>query len=375
MGIYEKLGVRRVVNAYGNLTLLGGSIIPPEALRAMSEANKSFVDMQELHERAGKIVAEICGVEAAYVTSGAAAALVLASAVCMTGDDPAKMRQLPDTTGMKSEVIIQKSTRYSYDRCMEVAGAKFVEAGSPSRTTPGDVEKAITNKTASILYGISASRGKDVVPLEEVIRIAKKHGVPVIVDAAAEVYPPENFKKFVAMGADLVAFGGKYWGAPQASGILLGRRDLVQSAAKQGYIGFEYFQSRGLGRGMKVDRQSVVGLIVALQRWMKMDHDRALRAWDRRVRYLVKELNAIEGVSAEPAVWRDGKAYQARVKFEGKALKMTLAGVVKALKDGKPSVRVRVEDGGGAILVNTRTLLEGEERIVIRRVRETVRKS
>lgn len=373
MDIYEKLGIRRVVNAYGNLTLLGGSIIPPEALKAMDEANESFVDMQELHERAGQIVAETCGVEAAYVTSGAAAALILASAACMTGNDLAKMRQLPDTTGMKSEVIIQMGTRYSYDRCMEVPGAKFVEAGSPSKTISSDIEKAITNKTAAILYGMSASREKDVVPLEEVIRIAKKHGVPVIVDAAAEVYPLENFKKFVAMGADLVAFGGKYWGAPQASGILLGRKDLVQSAVRQGYIGFEHFQSRGLGRGMKVDRQSVIGLIVALQRWMKMDHDRALRASDRKVRSLVKELNAVRGVSAEPAVWRDGKAYQARVKFDEKALKMTLADVVKALKDGKPSVRVRVEDGGRAILVNTRTLLEGEERIVVRRIREVVK--
>jgi len=375
LGIYEKLGVRRVINAYGNLTLLGGSIISREVLRAMDEANECYVDMQELHVRAGKVVAEICGAEAAYVTSGAAAALILGTAACMVGNDSAKMRQLPDTTGMKSEVIIQKNQRYSYDRCVEIPGAKFVEVGGASKTNPEDIEKAITSKTAAIHYGVSAGRREGVVPLEKVIRIAKRHGVPVIVDAAAEVYPVENFKKFVAMGADLVAFGGKYWGSPQATGILIGRKDLIESAAAQGYIGFEYFQNRGLGRGMKVDRQSVIGLLVALQRWMKMDHDRLLRTWNKKVNYLVKELNTLRGASAEPVVWRNGKAYQARVKFDEKTLKMTLADVVESLKDGKPSVRVRVEDGGAAILVNTRTLLEGEERIIVRRLREVVKKA
>ncbi|MEM2875914.1 MAG: hypothetical protein QXL67_03045 [Candidatus Bathyarchaeia archaeon] len=202
MSVYEKLGVKRVINALGNNTLLGGSILSKEVTDAMLDANTEFVDMWELHEKAGAAIAEVCGAEAGWVTPGAHAALVLSAAACITGKDEEKIRRLPNTEGMKNQIIIQACQRYFFDRAMETGGGELVVVGDEEGCSPELIEAAINEKTAAILFNVYSLKGA--VPEDEVIRIGKRRGVPTIVDAAHDIYPLDLFKKHIAMGADLV---------------------------------------------------------------------------------------------------------------------------------------------------------------------------
>jgi len=361
LNIYEKMGVRRVVNARGRMTLLGGSILPGEIIEAMIEANKCFVDLEELQNQAGKIIAELLGAEDAIVTSGAFSALVLATAACMTRKDTSLMEKVPFTEGMRNEVIIQHGLRVKYDRAVTVAGAKFVEVGDENGTSPEDIERAINDRTAAIHF--LAPGKENAVPLSEVLKIAKKHNVPVIVDAAGQVLPVENMRKYVSMGADLVCFGAKYFDGPNSAGILCGRKDLVEAAKLQTFICFESRNIRALGRGMKLDRQEIVATVVALQRWMNMDHKARLQEQHRRIERLAAELNKIPGVKAELSGERLGITTTAHVKLDAKVFGMSSQEAVKALDDGDPRIWVGLRDE--TIIINADTLVEGDEERII----------
>jgi len=372
LGIYEKIRVRKVINAAGTWTRLGGAVIPRKALNAMVEAALSFVDMEELHRRAGEIIAEITRAEAGLVTSGAAGGLVLAAAACITGTDPTKIERLPDTEGLPNEIIIQAGHRNPYDNCLIIAGAKLIEGGSKFRTSPEEIENAINEKTVAIAFFVRAhSQSVGQVPLEEVIRIAKNHKIPTIVDAAAELPPPENLKKFVAMGADLVTFsGGKAIGGPNATGILCGRRDLIEAAFLNSYIAFEVMGYRNIGRAMKVGRESIIGLIVALQEYVKRDHEADFRSWDAKVKYIIEELRDQPCIEAKRII---GNSSRLRIPYvqlsiDEKALGMTVKDVVNLLKKGEPSIWV--SSHLGKILINASTLLENEEKIVVNKIKE-----
>src|SRR3989440_3920660 len=236
-GVYEELGVRPLINAAGTQTRYGGGPRPQEVVQAMAEAASACVRMEDLQEAAGRVIAGVTGAEAGYVTSGAAAGLTLSAAACLAGLDVARMDRLPDTTGMANEIIVQRAHRNAYDHAVRAAGARFVEVGylgypGAGGTHPWQIEAAITERTAALYWATIDARG--VVPLDEMCRIAHHHGLPVIVDAAAALPPAENLRRFVAAGADLVTFsGGKAIGGPQASGILCGRRDLIESVALQ----------------------------------------------------------------------------------------------------------------------------------------------
>jgi L-seryl-tRNA(Ser) seleniumtransferase len=267
--IYEALGVKPVINAAGNMTLLGGSRVSPKVQDATEAANRYFVDMEELLKRTGEILAEILGAEAALVTPGCAAAMALGAAACLSGSDPQKAERLPDTTGMRNQILIQSSQRYKYDRCLTIFGAQLVAVGEGGRTTAEQLAAAITDRTAAIHY-LAPGGGEGVVPLNEVIRIGRQRGVPVLVDAASQVYPLENLHKYTGMGADLVCYGAKYFGAYNSTGILCGRKDLVDAAFLHCFIGFESAPVRSLGRPLKVDRQEVIGVVYALREWVSM---------------------------------------------------------------------------------------------------------
>ncbi len=361
MSIYEKIGVRRVVNARGRMTLLGGSVLPKEVLDAMIEANKCFVDLEELQNQAGRIIADLLGAEDAIVTSGAFSALVLATAACMTRKDRSLMEKVPFTEGMRNEVIIQRGLRVKYDRAVTVAGAKFVEVGSEDGTTPEDIERAINERTAAIHF--LAPGKENSVPLSEVLKIAKKHEVPVIVDAAGQVLPVENMRRYVSMGADLVCFGAKYFDGPNSAGILCGRRDLVEAAKLQTFVCFESHNIRAIGRGMKLDRQEIVATVVALQRWMNIDHKARLLEQHRRMERLAAELNKISGVKAELSGERLGITTSVHVKLDPKVFGMSSQEAVDALKDSDPSVWVGLREE--TIIINADTLVEGDEEIII----------
>ena len=272
MTMYENLGVKRVINALGTATVLGGSVIANKVADAMMEANDSFVEMWELHEKAGAAIAKICGAEAGWVTSGAHAALVLSAAACITGKDEKKTRKLPNTEGMKNEIIIQACQRYFHDRAMETPGGKLVVVGNEEGCNPESVESAINEKTAAILYNVYKLEGA--VSEEEVIKIGTRHGIPTIIDAAYDCYPLELLRKHITMGADLVCYSGKYFGGPNSTGFVVGRKDLIESVALHSFV------SRAtvcpMGRGYKLDRQEIIGLVVALQNWMSMDHEKRI---------------------------------------------------------------------------------------------------
>jgi L-seryl-tRNA(Ser) seleniumtransferase len=318
MDIYERLGVTKRVNGAGLLTRLGGSLMAPEVLDAMREAAGSFVDMAELQTRASAIIATHTGAEAGIVTSGAAAAMTLATAACLTRLDVAQMERLPDTDGMPNEVIMFRAHRTGYDHAIRAAGARIVEVGFNDRTVGSgvrglegwEIEAAIGPNTAAIGYAANPTRQP---PLAAVAAVARKHNLPVIVDAAAQLPPKANLKHFIAEGASLVAYsGGKAIHGPQGTGILCGQKDLVAAALIQQLdmdilaetwlppVGLldSFFKDRlphhGLGRGFKVDKESIAGLLVALERFVVADDGAANGKRETQLRRLADLLADIK---------------------------------------------------------------------------------
>ena len=298
--ILDELDVHGIINAYGNLTVLGGNVLNPDVVDAMREAATLFLDMPNLLERAGKYIAKLVDAESAYITSGGAAAMVSSVASCMTGGDVGQMVNLPRTERMRNEIIIQQLHRNIHDYYVEIAGGKIITVGDENGTSSNSFSKAITSKTAASLY-FAFDPLDGVLPLEDVIKISHERGIPVIVDAAAELPPPENLGKFTEIGADLVIFsGGKDLGAPNDTGLILGRKELVDICRRLGPFGFEYVETRlhsFIGRPMKVSKEDVFAILAALTRYLTIDHGERFKRWDIIVDYFVRELT-IQGVTA-----------------------------------------------------------------------------
>ncbi|RLI04917.1 hypothetical protein DRO38_00215 [Candidatus Bathyarchaeota archaeon] len=369
MSIYDKLGVKRIINAWGTITSIGGSLMLPEVIEAMDEAAKAFVDMKELHEKAGKIIAEITGAEAAYVTSGAAAALVLAAAACMTGDNPESMARIPYVEGFKNEIILPAMHDNPYCRNLAIPCVKLDKVGTKDGYSPEDIENAITEKTAAIAFVFSTSkRGCDMESLKEVVKIGKKHGIPIIVDAAAELPPVENLRDIVATGADLVAFsGGKDIRGPNDTGFIIGRADLIRAVKAHGC------PNQYMGRPMKVSKEQIVGLVVALQHYTPEAVEARRRKWEKMVEYFVKELPS-EHVKAE-RVMPDPSRHEysaqgwprARIIFDEERLGITAKEVNDLLRRGNPAIYAAQSDN--QITLNPQCLQDGEEKIIVQRIK------
>jgi L-seryl-tRNA(Ser) seleniumtransferase len=312
---YARLGLETVVNARGPATILGNCTLAPEVAQAMVEASSAFVVMAELEERAGQVIAGITGAEAGYVTSGASAALTLAAAACIARADVATMNRLPDTRGIPNQILIHRAHRYDYDHALRAAGADLVEFGYPDLTFPGELEASISEEVVAVAFNAAGSY--NVLPLSNVVAIAHAHGLPVIVDAALAVPPASNLRSFVAAGADLVAFsGGKWIGGPAASGFLAGRADLIQSVALQhqdmdvriptwplrhlideGILASPPHQ--GLGRSLKVGKEEIAGLLVALNAYVERDAEEENRRWRSCAEAIVSAIRDVPGVLAE----------------------------------------------------------------------------
>ncbi len=370
-GLYEELGVGRVINARGSVTILGGSILSPRVLAAMDAANDYYVDMEDLLEKSGRAIATMLGAEAALVTSGCFAALVQGAAAIMTGKDPSRIAQLPDTTGMKNAFLIQKATRYHYDRGVSVPGGTLLGVGDERGATASQLEAAIGPKTAGILYFARIEGADGILSIPEVVRIARAKGVAVLVDAAAEVYPLDRMTWLAAQsGADLVCFGGKYFGSVQSTGLLCGRKELVEAAALNGFIAFENYDNRALGRGYKVDRQEIIATVVALREWLAANHAERFAVQERRIQVIAQALAGLPHVRTERIWERQGPWMLLRVAIDETKLGRTVAAVEKALQDGDPGIRIRVEDGRIDLAVHT--LLDGEDQIVAARLRQVL---
>lgn len=267
MDIYERLGVKKYINAHDTYTIYGGSRMAPNTLRAMQEAAASFVDMSELQRVLGDKIAKMTNNEAAYITNGASGGLLLAVAVCMTEGDMYKYTRLPDASSMKNEIIVMRCQRNAYDMALRAAGATVVEIGDADETLEFELEGSINEKTAAIFYFASSLYAKAAMPLEKVIAMAKRKGIPVVVDAAAQLPPVENLWKFTQMGADMVLFsGGKTLCGPQASGIIFGTSKMIEACRRFGA------PMHGLCRSSKVGREEMVGLYVALENYLSFDH-------------------------------------------------------------------------------------------------------
>lgn len=317
---YVTFGISRVLNAAGTLTRLGGANIAPEVAAAMAAAAQSSVDIVALQAAACRRITAATGAEAGMVTTGASAALTLSAAAVIAGLDVARMERLPTTEGLPNEIIMARTHRTAYDRALRTAGAVIRDVGVNDRGTgagirglePWEIEAAITERTVAV--AVAANRAT-LAEIPAVIAVAERHQLPVIVDAAAQLPPKENLRRFIGEGAALVAFsGGKAIGGPQASGILAGRRDLVASALLQQIdmdvdpMAFtapaEFFGNtqplilprHGLGRGFKASKEAIVGLLVALDRFVARDDGLIARSLQKRLEMIAAALRPLPGL-------------------------------------------------------------------------------
>ena len=369
--VYRELGVRRVINAQGNRTLLGGCSMSPAVQRAMDEANQHYVEMEELLARSGAYIAETLGVEAAYITSGCAAALVLGTAGIMTGTDPARIAQLPNTEGMRNEVIFQSRQSYLYKRCFTIPGSRLVEVGSDERCTEAELEAAIGPNTAAVAYLALHDWDDSVVSLDRAVEIAHANGVPVIVDAANQIYPLDYFAR-VAQAADLVCFGAKYFGSPQSTGIACGKREYVDAVAANSFIGFEASGGTSMGRPMKIDRQEAVGVIAAMKEWFTINHEERLLACEGKLAIVQRGLRDLPHVQTSLMPSRlPAWPTTLRVTLDPEALGVTAGQVRQELMDGTPSIWMG-NRGDDTLGINGNELVEGDEEVIVERLREAL---
>ena len=359
MSLYQSLGMRPIINANATLTKLGGSLMPPEVIQAMNEAAGAFVDLVELQRAVGERIAEMTHNEAAYVTSGAAAGLALATAVCTTCGDPTKVNSLPQLEGLPNEVIVHHTQRNGYDYAVRQTGAQVVEIGTEGEpTTAADLEAAINQRTAAVFWFHGGLTTPNDLPLPDVIAIAHAHHIPVVVDAAAQLPPVTNLWYFTRdLGADLAVFsGGKDLRGPQSSGLMLGRRDLIEAVRLHGN------PNQAFGRPMKVGKEEMVGLLAAVERYLNLDHDAREQYCETCVENWNTALNALPGVSAERSFPNEAAQPLPRtlVMLDDS---IDRDAVVKALFDGDPAISVAVYQDHDLYL-NPFTLEPGQEQIV-----------
>ncbi len=387
---YEKFGLKRVINAATCLTLLGGSMPHPDVFKAMEDASRAFVSIPALQSWAGGRIAEAFGAEAGLPTAGAVNALILAVASCMMkgteleDHDPLGPRvwnqliqRLPmHTEGLKTEFIVQAVNRNVYDHAVECAGARLVEAGTKEKTTQSDLSDSFDEeRTAGYYYTVTASRGKR--SIREVAEVAHRHGVPLIVDAAPSLANKAVPRGILEAGADLVIFsGGKQMGGPNNSSILIGRRDLVKLAHLQAYP-FD-----GIGRASKMSRETIAGLIKALELFMERDDNAYYRSLEEKTKELSTRLHEIPGITSgvlqEPtAVGSLLGPFYAYIELDEDA-GISLKGLYAALLDGDPAIRTLHEpyfitpEAKDRITLKAEHLLEGDDQIILNRLAEIV---
>jgi L-seryl-tRNA(Ser) seleniumtransferase len=358
--IFKELGVRTFINAGGTFTMLSGSLMLPEVVEAIRRASKSFAKLDDVHAAVGRKIAERLGCEAALVTAGCASALSLATAACVAGSDPKKIARIPDIAGMKDEVIVQKTHRVGYDHAIRNAGVKLIEV-----ETRDQLESAINERTAMMFF-LNFAAPKGAVGREEFIAIGKKHDVPTLLDAAADVPPAENLWKYTKMGFDLVGFsGGKGLRGPQSAGLLLGRKDLI-AAAKLNTSP----HGDTLCRSNKVNKEEIIGMWVALDSYLKRDHEADWREWENRCATITKCLSSFKDVRTEVTVPEIANAVpHLRIAWDEKARGLTVAKVVEKLRDGEPSIEVGPGPGRRQLTIGVWMMEPGEDRIVGERLR------
>ncbi|MEO5897286.1 MAG: aminotransferase class V-fold PLP-dependent enzyme [Vicinamibacterales bacterium] len=360
---FTELGVRPFINAAGTYTDMTASLMPREVMEAINYASEHYVMLNDLHDVVGGRIATLVQSEAAMVTSGAASAMTLGTAAVLTGKDRQKIGSLPNLADMKSEVIIQKAHRFGYERAVRNTGVRMIEV-----ETPESLERAVSWHTAMMLFYNNNNR-EGQIPDVEFVRLGQKHGVPTFNDAAADVPPVENFWKYTKMGFDLVAFsGGKGIRGPQSAGLLLGRKDLIEAARLNAAP-----NGNAIGRGMKVNKEEILGMLVALELFVKKDHAAERRDFDNRAEAIRKSATSVAGVQAEVFVPEVANHVpHVRVTWDAAKLGITPEEAITQLRDGKPSIRVR--PSAEELVVGVWMMQPGEHEVVARRLREVLQR-
>lgn len=359
---FKELGLRTFINAAGTYTSMTGSLMPKEVTSAIVYGATEYVDLDQLHDKVGERIAELLGCEYATVSSGAFGAMTIGLAGILCGMDEEKVVLLPDTSSLKkNEVILQEAHNIGYTHALTNTGAKLVKV-----KTAKELEKAINEKTA-MLWFLNANTDEGEIKWEEFVALGKKHGIPTFIDCAADVPPVENLFKFTKMGFDLVAFsGGKGIRGPQSAGLLLGKRKYIEAARL-------HTPPRGttIARGMKVNKEEVLGMLVALELYLAKDHQREWELWERQIKLISDTALSVEGVETEIHVPPHANHVPSlRIKWDAGKVKISPPEARKKLMDGHPAIS---SVGNDEMIGMTTWMMEpGQERIVAKRLKEVL---
>jgi L-seryl-tRNA(Ser) seleniumtransferase len=360
--VYETIGVKHVINATGTVTNLGGSLMPPEVVAAWVNASRHFVSLLGLQDKVGEKIAKLIGVEAALVTTGAAGALLLGTAAVVTGGNSRFIARLPDTKGMKNEVILQKAHHSCYDNQLTDVGVRLIDV-----ETPADVKTAVNERTA-LMFFMNVAEEKGRIRRQQWVELARQHRVPTLLDAAADVPPLENLAGYNRMGFDLVAFsGGKALRGPNDTGLLLGPKAHIEAAKlnTNPHCGT-------IGRMMKVSKEDMIALLAAVERYVKVDHQAEWREWERRIGVIEKAVRDIPTLQCErivPPV--ANRVPHLLLTWDERRLKVTRQRLTRELLESDPPIQIGRVSGTGdrGVLISVFVLQPGEERIVANRLR------
>lgn len=360
----KELGLRSFINAAGTYTAMTASLMHPDVMDAINAISKSYIMLDEVQDKAGARIAAICHAEAATVTSGCWSAMVLGMAGVLTGMDPRKVAQLPNLTGMKSTVIVQKSHNTGYVHALTNTGITIVEI-----ETREELDAAVNDKTA-MLWFLNATANSGKLNYEEWVAAGKKHGIPTMIDIAADVPPVENLWRFNDLGFDLVCIsGGKALRGPQSTGILMGRKELIAAARLSA-------PPRGgtIGRGMKVNKEEIIGLLAAIERYVRIDHDKEWKSWETQVEFIAAMAKKRAGVQTETVVPPlANHTPTLHINWDPAQLSVTPKDLQLALRNGQPSIEVLSNEKGISLTVFM--LREGEHKIVAKRILEELNKT
>ena len=360
--LFKELNIRTFINAAGTLTFMTGSLMHDYVLEAINAASKDFCLLDELQDKVGEKIAQMVHSESAVVTSGAFSGLTLALAGVLTGVDEEKVKKLPhlEGTGMKSEVICQKSHDIVYNHAFLNTGCKIV-----SVETVEELENAINERTALLSFiNIQADKGK--IQHAEWVAMGKKHNIPTLIDIAADVPPVSNLWKFNDMGFDIVVIsGGKAIRGPQSAGILMGRKHIIEAARL-------HMPPRGfnIGRGMKINKEEILGMYVALEQYLKYDHDKEWKEWEKGIAHIENAVKPIKGIATKVHVPPLGNITPTlNISWDPNIVKLSTKDLQEKLRNGDPSIEV---GGGGENQVNVTVwvMKPGQEKTVAKRLKQ-----
>lgn len=365
---FKELGVRTFINAAGTYTSMTGSLMPEEVLQSIQYASNDYVNLDELQEKVGARIASLVKCEDAMVTSGAASAITFGTAGVVAGMNNDNVVQIPhlEGTDMKSEVIMQNAHQIGYAHAIRNTGAHIVYVD-----TRKELEKAINEKTAMMFF-LNANANRGQIGHEEWLEVAQKNGIPTMNDCAADVPPVENLWKYTQMGFDLVCFsGGKGIRGPQSAGLLLGKKNLIQAARL-------HAPPRGntVGRGMKVNKEEVLGMMVALERYVHKDHEAEWKMWEKQIAHIADTVKDIDGVTTDIYVPDIANHVPTlKIAWDDKKISHTNDSFHEAMRSGHPSIEVAGWGSDNSIQITTWMLIPGQERVVAERVKEVINKA